>query len=184
VDLAALQQPWPKQRVRELEVGRHPVRWRHRLSKAEGIRAGVRFVAPHARQAVWDLATDYRGVGGHTPGVAGVRVVEESETRQVIEVEARVLWRQVTIAFEVERHAPESLQFRLIRPAIGQFAGVCTFSEQAGKAGGQETVVELSTWLTPPAHVPLGLLLVFERVALLQGTRGFLESCDRLVRQR
>src|SRR3990167_6270956 len=81
IDTEFLKLPWPKERVQELEVGRYPVRWRQRVSRKEGLFAGVRFEAPLDRQGVWDRANDYTDVGRMTPGVTGVRFLEQTPTR-------------------------------------------------------------------------------------------------------
>ena len=49
IEADALAKPWPRQRVKEFEVGRWPVRWRESASKRTGIFAGVEFVAPLGR---------------------------------------------------------------------------------------------------------------------------------------
>ena len=84
IDTGFIEQPWPRERAREIEAGKYPVRWRERGSKRDGIFAGVRFTAPLDRAAVWKLSSDYRQVGRATPGVTAVRFLEESDTRQVI----------------------------------------------------------------------------------------------------
>ncbi|MBI3321850.1 MAG: hypothetical protein HYZ91_06250 [Candidatus Omnitrophica bacterium] len=183
IDTNSLAAPWPKQRVRDLEVGRYDVRWRDRLSKRDGVWAGAHFTAPLARQRVWDLATDYHEIGKKTPGVTAVRVVEESADRQVIQLDVKVLWKTLTLTFEVEQDPPKALRFRLVHPALGEYRGVCLFEEtrDVERQGfpHRATPVALSTWLKPSRPVPLGLLLVVERMALLQGIKGFLEACDR-----
>lgn len=178
IDTAHIQGPWPKQRVRDLEVGRHPVRWRHQASRAEGIFSGVRFTAPASAADVWARAADYQDIGPTVPGVTAVRVVEASAGRQVVDVDAKVLWKTFTLRFEVEQEPPRAMRFRLVHPALGEFRGVSLF-EPAASGDGAGTVVELSTWLKPARPVPIRLLLAVERMALLQGTKAFLSTFDR-----
>jgi len=182
IDTDAIGKPWPKQRAHELEVGRHQVRWRQKASRREGVFAGVRFTAPYPRQAVWQLSSDYSSVGTMTPGVAAVRFVERSPTRQVIDIDVHVLWKTVTLTFEVEQEPPEVLRFRLRNELLGEFRGVSIYEEVPQSDGGVGTRVELSTWLKPARPLPLGLLLLVERMTLLQGVKRFLETCDQRLR--
>ncbi len=174
IDTALLELPWPRQRVRETEVGRYPVQWREKANRREGIFAGVTFSAPLERQAVWDLAADYGDIGAKTPGVTAVRVLEQSDERQVIEVDAKVLWKTFTLRFEVERDPPQVMRFRLTDARLGEYRGVCRFEQTP-----DGTAVELATWLKPARPVPAGLILLVERMTFLQGVKGFLEACDR-----
>ena len=165
-------------------MGRHPVRWRQRASKADGLFAGVRFTAPLPQQAVWDLANDYQDVGQITPGVTAVRYLERSETREVIQLDVKVLWKTLTLTFEVEKEPPRLMRFRLVNEALGEYRGISVFAEE-GPAGGAHpsgTGVELATWLKPSRPVPMGLLLLVERMAMLQAAREFLETCERSAR--
>ena len=183
IDTEFLQQPWPKQRVRELEVGRYEVRWRERANRKDGIFAGVRFTAPLERQRVWDLSNDYTSIGTMTPGVTAVRMLEQTPTRQVIQIDVNVLWKTLQLTFEVEQEPPRAVRFRLVNRAIGEYRGLCLFedAQEAASDGGttSHTNVELATWLKPSRPVPTGLLLLVERMALLQGTKEFLYSCER-----
>ncbi|MBI1992089.1 MAG: hypothetical protein HYS71_02460, partial [Candidatus Omnitrophica bacterium] len=106
IDTAFLTPPWPKQVVRELEVGRYPVRWRQQVSRRDGLFTAVRFEAPLERQTVWDRANDYSDVGRMTPGVTAVRFLEQSPTRQVIQLDVKVLWKTLQLTFEVEQEPP------------------------------------------------------------------------------
>jgi len=181
IDTEFLERPWPNQWVHELEVGRHPVRWRQRASRRDGIFAGVRFDVPLERQTVWGLANDYQDIGQLTPGVTAVRYLEQSETRQVIAVDVKVLWKELTLTFEVERDPPRAVRFRLVNEVLGEYRGLCVFDESPGpEAGGRSdaTRVELATWLLPSRPVPMRLLLLVERMVLLTGVREFLESCE------
>ena len=173
IDTELIQRPWPDQQVHEFEVGRHAVRWRQRASRTDGIFAGVRFEIALPRQTVWTLANERQDVGRTIPGVTAVRVLEQSETREVIDVDVKVLWHRVTLHFEVEKEPPRVVRFRLVNRALGEYRGVCVFEESPG------TSVELATWLQPARPVPMGLLLLVERMALLQGARQFLLQCDR-----
>lgn len=176
-----LHQPWPKQMVRDLEVGRHPVRWRHRVSRAEGLFAGVRFQAPTDRATTWKLATDYSDVGRKTPGITAVHVLEQTATRQLIQIDAKVLWKTISLIFEVEQDPPQRMTFRLQHSSVGTFEGVCVFDNapDAPGVGPTPTIVELSSHLKPTRPVPLRLLLTVERMTFLKGVKEFLETCER-----
>ena len=179
IDAGFLEQPWPRERSRETEVGRYAVTWRESASKRDGIYAGVRFAAPLSRQAVWDLANEYQDVGAMTPGVTAVREVERSERREVIEVDVKVLWKSLTLRFEVEKDPPSVMRFRLVNEALGEYRGLSRFAP--GEAG--QTTVDLLTWLKPSRPVPIRLLLVVERVAMLQASREFLKRCDERLKR-
>ena len=187
IDTEFLKPPWPKDRVQELEVGRYPVRWRQRVSRNEGLFAGVRFEAPLDRQGVWDRANDYTDVGRMTPGVTGVRFLERTPTRQVIQLDVKVLWKTVRLTFEVEQEPPHEIRFRWADHAYGEIRGVCVFEELprdvAQEGGSGRTGVDLAMWFKPFRPVPMGLLLVAERIALLQTTKRFLEACARPTSQ-
>lgn len=182
IDTHVLEQPWRREVVRELEVGRHEVRWRQKASNTEGIFAGVRFTAPYPRQAVWDVSSDYSDVGTMTPGVTAVRFLERSPERQVIQVDVKVLWKTLTLTFEVEQEPPTAMRFRLRNELLGEFRGVSIFEEVPTPGGGATTAVELSTWLKPSRPVPVGLLLIVERMTLLRGVERFLDTCDQSLR--
>ena len=174
IDTAFLERPWPKQRTQETEVGRYAVTWRQRADKKEGIFAGVRFTAPLDREAVWMLANEYEDIGAMTPGVTAVRYVERSELREVIEVDVKILWKSLTLRFEVEKEPPAIVRFRLTNEALGEYRGFSRFEE----SGAGQTAVELVTWLKPNRPVPMRLLLVVERIAMLQASRQFLKRCE------
>ena len=184
IDTGFIEQPWPRERAREIEAGKYPVRWRERGSKQDGIFAGVRFTAPLDRAAVWKLSSDYRQVGRTTPGVTAVRFLEESETRQIIEVDAKVLWKTLTLRFEVEQDPPKAMRFRLAHAIIGEYRGVCTFTDDADATGRRATRVDLSTWVQPARRVPIGLILVAERMMFLSAAEEFLATCARQARTR
>lgn len=186
IDTDFIQGPWPKQTSRSFEVGKHEVQWRQRASRSEGVFAGVRFKVPLDRQAVWDLGHDYRGLGRVTPGVTAVRLLERQPTRQVIELDVKVFWKMLQLTFEVEQEPPRVTRFRLVNEAVGEYRGVCVFEElssgrAAKAAASRHTVVELSTWLKPSRPIPASLVLLAERITLLQGVRGFLETCEALA---
>ena len=172
IDTDALERPWPGQWVHEFEVGRDPVRWRQRADKEEGIFAAVRFEAPLPRQAVWDLANEYQDIGHITPGVTAVRYLERSETREVIQVDVKVLWKSLTLTFEVEKEPPRAVRFRLVNEALGEYRGVSVFTEEAA----DRTGVELAAWLNPARPIPMRLLLVVERMVMLHAAREFLDE--------
>ncbi len=176
-----LERPWPKQWVRNLEVGRDEVRWRQRASRKGGIFAGVRFTAPLPREQVWELANDYSDIGKTTPGVTAVRFLKQDSNHQVIQIDVKVLWKTLRLNFEVEQDPPKIVRFRLRNQALGEYRGVCVFEDPSNSAGpGQPkaTTVELSTWLKPNRPIPMGLLLVVERMTFLQGVKSFLETCE------
>lgn len=175
IETAVLERPWPNEHVRTLEVGHHEVQWRQAASRKDGIFAGVRFLAPRERVEVWRLATDYTDIGAMTPGVTAVRFLERTPTRQVIQVDVQVLWKKLQLTFETEQEPPESIRFQLNAPILGEYRGLCTFQE---RAAAQTTDVELSTWLKPARPVPMRLLLIVERMTLLQGAKSFLKSCE------
>lgn len=113
-----------------------------------------------------------------TPGVKAVRFLEQSPTREVIQLDVQILWKTLTLTFEVERDPPEEIRFRLVHEAIGEFRGLCALEGTAGPDAAPRTDVELMTWFRPARPVPLGLLAVVERIALLQGVKGFLKTCE------
>lgn len=178
IDTEFLQQPWPKQIVRHLEVGRYEVRWRQRASRREGVYAGVRFTAPLDRASVWKQTSDFSDIGRMTPGVSAVRFLEETPTRQVIQLDVAVLWKTLQLTFEVEQDPEQTIRFRLVNQVVGEYWGVCWFEEAS--AG---TIVELATWLKPSRPIPTGLLLFVERKVFLDAVRNFLEECERYPQQ-
>ncbi len=172
--------PWPREWAKEFEVGRAPVVWRQGYSRTDGIFGGVVFTAPLPRQQVWELANDYTDIGLVTPGVQAVRFLEQTPTRQVIQIDVKVLWKDLRLTFEVEQEPPRAIRFRLANRALGEYRGLCRFEERAGAADSSgETDVELSTWLQPARPVPARLLLLVQRMTFLRGVRGFLESCEQ-----
>ncbi len=182
IDTAFIEQSWPAQSVRTYEVGRHAVRWRQRASRKDGVFSGVRFTAPLDRPTVWKLSNDYKDIGKVTPGVTAVRFLENTPTRQVIQIDVKVLWKTVQLTFEVEQDPPKATRFRLVNKALGEYRGVCTFEESAapGKEGAPaSTQVELATWLKPARPVPMGLLLYVERVTFMEAARSFLKQCEQ-----
>ena len=124
VDTSVIEAPWPKQRVHDTEVGRHAVRWRERASKQDGIFAGVTFSAPLDQHAVWDLSNEYQDVGKITPGVTAVRYLERSETHERIAVDMKILWKSVTLVFDVDKDPPNAVRFRLVNEALGEYRGI------------------------------------------------------------
>ena len=173
IDTGFIEQPWPKQRLHETEVGRYPVVWRQHAGKSDGIFAGVRFTAPLARPEVWELSNEYEDIGKITPGVTAVRYRERTERREVIEVDVKILWKTLTLVFEVEKEAPAAVRFRLVNEALGEYRGISKFDEAP-----DGTTVELLTWLKPSRPVPMRLLLLVERITMLQAARMFLERCE------
>ena len=178
IDTSFIEGPWPKERVRTTEVGRHQVRWRSLIAKKAGsIFAGLRFTAPLDQQTIWGMTADYNDIGKKMPGVKAVRFLEQSETREVIAIDVKILWKELTLTFEIEREPPRVTRFRLVNEALGEYRGVALYTPE-----GTGTAVELSTWLQPAQPVPARLLLGVERIALLQGAREFLEDCDKRLK--
>jgi len=175
IDTSRLEEPWPREHVRELEVGRHPVRWRQYARPEDGIFAGVSFVAPTDVQTTWNLTTDYRDLGAITPGVSDVQYLEQSEARDVIRVEIKVLWKTLYLTFEIEREPPLISRFRLANELIGEYRGMCRF--QTDDSGG--TAVDMATWLKPSHPVPARLILLVQRMVLLPAVRDFMDECER-----
>lgn len=178
IETDQLVHPWPKQWTHDFEVGRHTVHWRQRASRTEGVFAGVRFHVPRERHAVWDLANEYEDVGRITPGVRAVRYLEQSPTRQVIQLDLKILWKDLTLTFEVERDPPREVRFRWLDHRFGEFRGVCAFEELAASEtnGAPTTNVDMATLFKSTRPVPMNLLLAVERLALLQAVRRFLEQ--------
>ena len=174
IDTGFIEQAWPKQQVRHLEVSRYGVTWRQRASKTEGIFAGARFPAAAAQETVWALATDYSSVGAMTPGVSAVTVLEETPVRQVIQIDVKVLWKPLRLLFEIEQDRPRAVRFRLTNPVVGEYRGALLLKPD----GPQSTQLELVTWLRPGVRLPQGLILGVERMVLLQGIRHFISACE------
>lgn len=173
IDTAFLEQPWPRQWVHDYEVGHETVRWRQKATRKEGIFAGASFLVPSGLQRTWALANDYTDLGTMTPGVSGVRFLERTPTRQVIQVDITVLWKQLTLVFEVEPDPPTATRFRLVNPTLGEYRGVALMRPE-----GVQTRVELATWFKPAVRVPGRLVLLVERLVMLRGIRNFLKSCE------
>ena len=152
IDTSFIEAPWPKQHVHETEVGRYAVRWRERASKLDGIFAGVHFAAPLDQRAVWDLANNYQDVGQMTPGVMAVRYLERSETHETVQIDVKVLWKTLTLTFEVEKEPPSAMRFRLVNEALGEYRGLCLFTPSPDPAG--------KTSRVPAARLPLRLSLI------------------------
>ncbi len=181
IDTQLLEQPWPKQWVKEFEVGGYAVRWRQHGSRTAGVFAGVRFAAPLEREKAWKLANDYHDIGTMTPGVTAVRFLEQQPNRQVIQIDVKVLWKMLRLTFEVEQEPPQAIRFRLANEVLGEYLGICTFQEMppAGTKNDQPTTtMEISTWLKPSRPVPVRLLLLVERMTMLRGVEAFLDSCE------
>ncbi|MBI2173795.1 MAG: hypothetical protein HYU33_01180 [Candidatus Omnitrophica bacterium] len=180
IETAFLERPWPKEQVRQVEVGRYEVRWRQKIDRKEGLFTGARFEAPMDRQKMWEATGQYSQIGSMTPGVTAVRIIEDSPGRQVIQVDVKVLWKSLRLTFEIEREPPEIIRFRLVNKLLGQYTGVCTFKELAPSATQRlKTQVDLSTHLLPSRPMPLGLLAIVERMTLLQAIQKFLEACEK-----
>lgn len=173
IDTAFLEQPWPRQYEREFEAYKYPVRWRQKITKTKGIFAGAAFSSPSPLQRTWELATDYADVGRMTPGVSGVRFLERTPTRQVVEVDIKVLWKDLTLRFEVEQDPPHAIRFRLVNDFIGEYRGVGWFRQ-----AGQGTAVEVATWIQPAMRISPGLIIWAERVVMMKGIRNFLQTCE------
>lgn len=172
IDTALMERPWPKQWVHDYEVGTSAVRWRQRASASEGLLAGAAFTAPSAPGRTWELATNYTELGPMTPGVSSVRIIEQTDIRRVIQIDMKVLWKDVRLVFEIEQEPPTAVRFRMANQALGEYRGVCRFHPE-----GQGTRVEITTWLKPAVHVPSRLVLWVQRSVMLKGIREFLNTC-------
>ena len=186
IETEFIQAPWQGQRVREIEVGKYPVRWRQRILPKEAILAGVGFEAPLSREVVWKQATDYTDLGHMTPGVQSVRFLERQPHRQVLEIVVKVLWKTLPLIFEIEQDPPSVMRFRLVNETVGEYRGICIFEElpvgSLTPVPSKRTKIELSTYLKPARPVPLGLLLLVERVTFLRGVEEFLKTCETFSR--
>ncbi len=181
IDTEALQQSWPKQHVHDYELGRYNVRWRQKLSKQKGLWAGVSFTVPQPRSVVWGLSNDYSDVGKMTPGVQAVRIRQEGANRKVVQIDMKILWKELTLTFEFEEDPPDTLRFRWYDNRFGEYIGIAVFTESVAKSEKEpaQTTVELSTHFESYRPVPLRLLLGVERAAMLSATRDFLKSCEK-----
>jgi hypothetical protein len=173
IDTDFLEKDWPKQRTHEYEVGKHKVAWRHRVSSYEGIFAGAKFTAPSSLQKTWDVATDYSDIGKLAPEVEKVTWLERSENRKVIQIDIKVLWKTLTLKFEIEQEPQEVIRFRLVNEVIGEYRGI--FRMREGEAG---TYVDMNTWLNTSVKLPAGLLLWAQRSTMLSGIKNFLKACE------
>ena len=179
IDTSMLEHGWPHETVRKFEVGRYPVRWRQRVSRAEGVLTGVRFDAPVDRQTAWGLAKDYAVLWEMTRAVKAVRYLERTPGRDVIELDMKILWKKLTLRFELEQTPPAEIRFQLLHSKLAQYRGLCRFEERASPGGPVATPTEISTWIKPSRAVPLGLLLIVERALMLEGAKHFLKECER-----
>ena len=177
-----LLQPWPHQQIRELEIGRDPVRWRQQVSREHGLRQGVQFAVPLPLAATWELANRYDDVGRTTPGVTAVRYLERTERRQVIQIDMKVLWKRVTLTFEIEQDPPREVRFRWRDDRVGELVGACLFQEAAAAVPtSSATAITFVTQFTSRRPVPMGLLAAVERIAMLQAVKSFLRTCEQQV---
>ena len=176
IDTEELLKPWPRQTVRELEVGRTPVRWRQRVSRADGLWTSLRFEAPLPLQTTWELSNQYEDVSRITPGVTALRYLEKSERREVIQIDVKALWKSVTLTFEIEQEPPRDVRFRWRDQRFGEIIGACTFT---ASPDAQRTMVEMATRFRARRPVPLGLLAAFERITMLKAVKSFLRTCDQ-----
>ena len=165
--------------MRTTEVGRYEVVWRQKASRADGIFAGVQFTAPLDHETLWELTTDYSDIGELTPGVTAVRILEEGPTRQVIEIDLRVLWVTLVMTFELEQEPPNVVRFRVLNDILGEYRGVVRLEAREADPSESATSVAISTWLNPPRPFPLRMVMAAERMVLLRGVRNFLEECEQ-----
>ncbi len=184
IDVDFLRKPWPKEHKKNVEIGRTPAQWRQYASKKEGIFAGMRFKTPFAQKLVWQQANDFSDVGKKTPGVTAVRFTENTPTRQVIQVDIKVLWKKLTLTFEIEEESEQVMKFRMANKALGEYRGVSVFTPLTSPEGIPLTEIELSTWLKTSRPVPNRLLLAIERMAMLQGAEEFLKDLERCNSER
>lgn len=187
-----LEAAWPKERVRQLEVGRHEVRWRQAVSKADGILVGTRFVVPRPPQQTWELANQYSDLGRMTESIESVTYLEDTPTRKVVQLKAKVLWKRFVMTFLVEQDAPETIRFELRERDLFLYRGICRFRPaepfdsalpRSGRIpseveGEQGTAVAFATQIKPAVRAPTGLILLAERIVLLQGIKAFYQACE------
>jgi hypothetical protein len=65
------------------------------------------------QQTAWTKANAYQDVGKITPGVTAVRYTEKTETRQVIELDVKILWKKLHRSHrQVRQQVRVPLQFR------------------------------------------------------------------------
>ncbi|MDP3722329.1 MAG: SRPBCC family protein, partial [Candidatus Omnitrophota bacterium] len=172
IDTDFLQQSWSRQWVRHVEVGRHQVRWRQRASRTDGIFAGVRFEVPLDRQAVWERSNDYTDLSTMTPGVTAVRWIERQEHRQVLQVDVKVLWKRLTLTFEVEQDPPTAMRFRLVHPIVGEYRGLCVFEASAAPKAGSPAFA-VSPWRQPGEEGEAGVAAKPGRQGTGEAEHGF-----------
>jgi hypothetical protein len=180
IDTNVIEGVWPKQKSRVFEVGRHEINWRQAATKEHGVRVGATFTAPLPVDRVWAQSGDYSKIGTMTPGVKAVRRTPISPGHEMIELDAKVLWKTITLKFEVEQDAPRATRFRLADERLGEYLGVCLYEA----AGPEATRVQMITSLKPAVSVPLSLLMLVQRRVFLVGIRNFLEACDKEAKQR
>ena len=173
IDTTELERAWPRQYVHSYEIGRHEVVWRQHLSRREGILAGVSFLAPSDPQRTWKLVTDYSDLGRASRDVKSLTMLEDTDTRKVIRVTVKVLWKTLTFTFVVEQEPPETIRFALVEQNLMIYRGVCRL-----RPDGEGTRLEVATLVKPAVRVPFGLLVLAERVVILQGVRDFLKLCE------
>ena len=180
IDTGFIERPWPRQRVRHYEVGKYAVRWRQRADKQAGLFAGVEFTTPTDRQTTWALSTDYNDIGRLTPGVTAVRYLERTPTRQVVQIDVKVLWKTLHLTFEVEQDPPNAIRFRLVNELLGEYRGVSVFKEPDAFHSSEpaKTGVLMATWLQPARPMPLGVLATVQRMVFLPAVKSFLEACE------
>ena len=174
IDTASLEEAWPKEKTSALEVGKYPIQWRQSVTKEQGIRISARFTAPLPMDRTSRQIADYTALKSMVPGVTTVRRTEESAGRQVVEMDAKVLWKTLRLAFEVEPTPPDLTRFHLLNERLGDYRGLCRLRD----AGQGRTDVEMITALKPTIHLPMSLRLLAERRMFLTGIRNFLDTCD------
>lgn len=181
IDTEFIEQPWPKQWERHFEVGKWPVVWRQYASKEGGIFASIRFRAPLDQETVWNLTSDYKDIGEMIPGVSAVTYLEDTPNRQVIQMDVEVLWKQLRLVFEIERDPPNAVRFRMFNERLGEFRGVSKLESVMDDSGNSYTDMELATWLKTVKPVPAGLLLISQRMMLVEAARNFLDACEQYL---
>lgn len=178
IDTEFIEQPWPKQWERHFEVGKWPVVWRQYADKEDGIFASIRFTVPLDQETVWNLTNDYKDLGELIPGVQAVTYLEDTPNRQVIQIDIEVLWKQLRLVFEIERDPPHAVRFRMVNELLGEYRGVNKLEPIEDDSGIPQTRMELSTWMKTVKPMPGGLMLVTQRMILVEAARNFLEACE------
>jgi hypothetical protein len=188
IDTTELEQPWPTQRMRVTEVGTHAVHWRQWDGKDRGLFGSMEFVVPYPLDVVWEQSTNLDDIVAVSPDIQSMRIVETAGHRTVVEAKVRVLWRVVTMVFEIEETPQEVVRFRLYHSETGEYVGMTRFTpvtaEQAPATDGEHTGMVVSTRFRFARQVPGAVVLPLQRMILLRGMKRFMEGCQEKLSRR